>query len=110
MNRSGNRFARASRAEGSQARPRTPLPHPDADRLTRRMSYEQLRALVVELIDTLEPEPDPDDDPVNEFETAKTTFRPGKSRAGTLDDLIAWLRTAPPLPVEALTPKPRRRD
>jgi hypothetical protein len=73
------------------------------------MSFEQLRALVIELI-ALEPELEAelDDDPVNEFETQPTTFRPAKSRTSTLDDLIAWLRTAPPLQ-EAPSPKTRRR-
>jgi hypothetical protein len=72
------------------------------------MSFEELRSLVVELIE-LELEPDPDDDPVNEFDTELTTFRPTKQRASTLDDLIAWLRTAPPLQPEASRPKTRRR-
>ena len=72
------------------------------------MSFEQLRSLVIELI-ALEPELEAEleDDPVNEFETQLTTFRPTKSRTSTLDDLIAWLRTAPP-PQEASRPKTRR--
>jgi hypothetical protein len=73
------------------------------------MSYEQLRSLVIELIEPLEPEPEPDDDPVNEFDTQQTTHRPTKSRASTLDDLIAWLRTAPPPRLDTSRPKPRRR-
>jgi hypothetical protein len=73
------------------------------------MSFEQLRALVIELIETLEPEPDPDDDPASEFETALTTCLPTKSRQSTLDDLIAWLRTAPPPePYRPKTRKPSR--
>lgn len=70
------------------------------------MSFEELRALVVELIEVDPPELE--DDPVNEFETQLTTCRPSKPRTSTLDDLIAWLRTAPPAAVEA-RPKTRRR-
>ncbi|HEY0985487.1 MAG TPA: hypothetical protein VGD80_00495 [Kofleriaceae bacterium] len=104
MSRSGNRFGRARRAEGSQARPRTPLPHPDADRMTRRMSFEELRSLVTELV-----EPALDDDAVDEFDTQLTTFRPTKARTSTLDELIAWLRSAPPLHSPAASPRTRRR-
>jgi hypothetical protein len=67
------------------------------------MSYEELRSLVVELI-----EPDADDDPVNEFETQLTTFQPSKPRTSTLDQLIAWLKAAPPQPNEASGPNTRR--
>ena len=71
-----------------QARP--PLPHPDAGRATRRMPFEQLRALVITLT---EPDPDPapapsDDDPAAEFEMRPTTCLP---RTSTLDQLIAAL-------------------
>lgn len=72
------------------------------------MSFEELRALVVELVE-LELELEPDDDAVNEFDTQLTTFRPAKARTSTLDDLIAWLRTAPSPPREASPPKTRRR-
>ena len=72
--------------------------------MTRRMSFEELRSLVTELV-----EPELDDDAVNEFDTELTTFRPTKTRASTLDDLIAWLRTAPPLHSPAAPPKTRRR-
>jgi len=68
------------------------------------MSSEELRSLVVELA-----EPEPDDDPVAEFDTQLTTFRPTKGRTSTLDDLIAWLRTAPPLAADTSRPKTRRR-
>jgi hypothetical protein len=70
------------------------------------MSFEELRSLVVELIAAEAPELE--DDPVNEFETQLTTCRPSKPRTSTLDDLIAWLRTAPPPGLEA-RPKTRRR-
>ena len=78
------------------------------------MSFEELRSLVTELIES-EPRlrADTEDDAVNEFETQLTTFRPSKPRTSTLDDLIAWLRTAPaPAPraqVQTSTPKSRRR-
>lgn len=68
-------------------RTRPPQPHPDADRDTRRMPFEQLRTLVVSLI---EPEPVEDDDPVAEFDTRPTTCLPGP-RTSTLDQLIAAL-------------------
>jgi hypothetical protein len=68
------------------------MPHPHAARETRRIPFEQLRQLVVSLI---EPEPAPppgsDDDPVAEFDTQATTCRPGP-RTSTLDQLIAFLR------------------
>jgi hypothetical protein len=73
--------------------------------MTRRMSFEELRSLVTELV---EPQLELDDDAVNEFDTQLTTFRPTKARTSTLDDLIAWLRTAPPLQSPA-SPKTRRR-
>jgi hypothetical protein len=76
------------------------------------MSFEELRSLVVELIES-EPRlrADTEDDSVNEFETQLTTFRPTTPRTSTLDDLIAWLRTAPAPSPEAqpVTPKTRRR-
>lgn len=72
--------------------------------MTRRMSFEELRSLVTELV-----EPELDDDAVNEFDTQLTTFRPTKARTSTLDDLIAWLRTAPPPQRPAAAPKTRRR-
>jgi hypothetical protein len=76
------------------------------------MSFEELRSLVTELIES-EPRlrADTEDDAVNEFETQLTTFRPTKPRTSTLDDLIAWLRTAPaPAPQpQPVTPKTRRR-
>jgi hypothetical protein len=64
----------------AQARP--PRPHPDAERDTRRMPYQQLRTLVVSLID--------DDDPAAEFDAMPTTCLPGP-RTSTLDQLIAAL-------------------
>jgi hypothetical protein len=78
-------------------------PHPDADRDTRRMPFQQLRALVVSLI---EPDADPDaevdagpdteiDDPVAEFDTMPTTCLPAP-RTSTLDQLIASLPKAEP--------------
>lgn len=81
-----NKHPRARRAEGSRPPPRTPLPHPDADRATRRMPFEQLRALVVSLLE-------PDDDAVSEFE-AEPTHRASQltpSRVSTLDQVIALL-------------------
>ena len=65
----------------AQARP--PQAHPDAGRDTRRMPFEQLRTLVVSLIDA-------DDDPVAEFDAMPTTCLPGP-RTSTLDQLIAAL-------------------
>ncbi len=82
-----NRYGRAKRVEGSWPPARAPLPHPDAGRATRRMPFEQLRALVISLI---EPEPDPDGDPVREFDNQATTCR--GPRTHTLDQLIAFLR------------------
>lgn len=70
------------------------------------MTFEELRALMVELIEADPPELE--DDPVNEFETQLTTFQPSKPRTSTLDQLVAWLKTAPPPAVEA-RPKTRRR-
>ncbi|MGH2899942.1 MAG: hypothetical protein ACRDMZ_14805 [Solirubrobacteraceae bacterium] len=76
------------------------------------MSFEELRSLVLELIEN-EPRPraETEDDAVNEFETQLTTFRPAQQRTSTLDDLIAWLRTAPaPAPQgQPAMPKTRRR-
>ena len=69
-----------------QSRP--PQPHPDADRDTRRMPFDQLRSLVVSLIDPNAV--DDDGDPVAEFETQPTTCLPGP-RTSTLDQLIASL-------------------
>ena len=70
------------------------------------MTFEELRALMVELIEADPPELE--DDPVNEFETQLTTFQPSKPRTSTLDQLVAWLKTAPPPAVE-VRPKTRRR-
>jgi hypothetical protein len=72
--------------------------------MTRRMSFEELRSLVTALV-----EPELDDDAVDEFDTQLTTFRPTKARTSTLDELIAWLRTAPPLQSPAASPRTRRR-
>jgi hypothetical protein len=83
------------------------------------MSVDELRSLVLELIENepgaraeIENEnEDEDDDALDEFDTQLTTCRPSKPRTSTLDELIAWLRTAPtPTPqVQALSPKTRRR-
>jgi hypothetical protein len=70
--------------EGSVVQARPPQPHPDANRDTRRMPFEQLRTLVVSLIE------DGDDDPVAEFDAMPTTCLPGP-RTSTLDQLIAAL-------------------
>jgi hypothetical protein len=86
------RFIRAKRVEGSWPPPRVPQPHPDAARPTRRMPFEQLRALVISLIEP-EPEPGPEsdpDDPVSEFDSQRTTCR--GPRTSTLDQLIEFLR------------------
>jgi hypothetical protein len=78
------------------------------------MSFEELRALVLELIES-EPRlrAEAEDDAVNEFDTQLTTFKPSTPRTSTLDELIAWLRTAPApqshAQAQAPTPKPRRR-
>jgi hypothetical protein len=77
------RKIRARRVEGSWP-PRPPQPHPDAARTTRRLPFEQLRALVISLI---EPEPD---DPVGELDGQATTYRGPRTR--TLDPRIAFLR------------------
>jgi hypothetical protein len=70
------------------------LPHPDAGNPTRRMPFEQLRALVLSLVESdaqrADPEPEPDDDPVAEFETQPTVCLP-QARVSTLDQLIAAL-------------------
>lgn len=76
--------------------------HPDASRPTRRMPFEQLRSLVVSLVEAEE------DDPVNEFETQVTTFQP-KARTSTLDDLVAWLKANAPPTKEGTLPRTRRR-
>jgi hypothetical protein len=72
------------------------------------MSFEQLRELVMALI---EPQPEPQDDAANEFDTQVTACWPSTPRTNTLDDLIASLRTAPaPAPqAPPTTSKPRRR-
>jgi hypothetical protein len=70
------------------------------------MTFEELRPLVVELIEAEAAEVE--DDPIDEFETQLTPRLPSKPRTSTLDDLIAWLRASPPLAVEA-RPKTRRR-
>jgi hypothetical protein len=57
------------------------------------MPFEQLRSLVVSLIETDAGGDDDDGDPVAEFETQPTTCLPGP-RTSTLDQLIALL----PLP------------
>ena len=68
------------------------MPHPHATRPTRRIPFEQLRTLVVSLIEPERaPPPGPDDDPATEFDTQATTCRPGP-RTSTLDQLIAFLR------------------
>jgi hypothetical protein len=76
------------------------------------MSFEELRSLIVELIES-EPRlrADTEDDAVDEFDSQLTTFRPSKPRTSTLDELIAWLRNAPaPAPqAQSVTPKSRRR-
>lgn len=85
-----NRFGRAKRISGSQAAAldRAPLPHPDAARPTRRMPFDQLRALVTAVIEA----EDEDGDPVAEFETRPTTYRPTRpSRVSTLDEVIESL-------------------
>ena len=88
------RYGRAKRVEGSwPPPPRASRPHPDADRSTRRMPFEQLRGLVGSLIEP-EPEPEPEPgaeaDPVREFETQQTHCR--GPRTSTIDQLIEFLR------------------
>jgi hypothetical protein len=90
-----NRYGRARRVESTGAPDRTPHPHPDAERPTRKMPFEQLRTLVISLIQT-----DPDDrdegaaledtDPVAEFDARPTTCVP-HPRVETIDQLIAAL-------------------
>jgi len=69
-------------------------PHPDSDRPTRRISFEELRSLILALIE-------PEDDAVREFEAEPTTHlrhrrttptppRP-HARQSTLDALIEEL-------------------
>jgi hypothetical protein len=70
------------------------------------MSFEELRALVMALI---EPQPEPQDDAVNEFDTQLTTFKPTTPRTSTLDDLVAWLRTSPTPAPQAPPPTPKTR-
>lgn len=84
------RYGRARRLERSSGPPveRPPAAHPDASRVTLRMPFAQLRALVVSSLD----EPDDDADPVAEFEERATTYRPLRpARVSTLDDVIASL-------------------
>jgi hypothetical protein len=105
-----NKFGRARRAEGSQAQvpTRAPVTHPDAARATRRMPYEQLRQLVVMLIEPDEPDPE-DGDPASEFESQPTMCLPRPPRTNTLDELIAALRSAPPAHSETSRPRTRKR-
>jgi hypothetical protein len=59
--------------------------------MTRRMPFDQLRSLVVSLVEPEpEPEPGPGDDPASEFDSRGTTYR--GPRTSTLDQLIAFLR------------------
>jgi len=58
------------------------------------MPFDQLRALVVAVIEAGDDAgTDADDDPVAEFETQPTTYRPTRraARATTLDDVIESL-------------------
>ena len=57
------------------------------------MPFDQLRALVVAVIEAGDEADDDDDDPVAEFETQPTTYRPTRraGRATTLDDVIESL-------------------
>jgi hypothetical protein len=80
------------------------------------MSFEELRALIIELVEAeprLRAEAEAEADAVNEFDTQLTTCRPSTPRTSTLDELVAWLRTAPTPQARAQTPaptpKPRRR-
>jgi hypothetical protein len=118
-----NRYGRARRVEGSYQPGRIPQSHPDANRPTRRMPYEQLRELVVSLI---EPDRLPGTvaneaaeatheateatheatEAVNEFETRPTICLPGP-RTSTIDQLIAALRH--PEVARQPPPVPRRR-
>ncbi|MEO7729653.1 MAG: hypothetical protein ABIY55_01675 [Kofleriaceae bacterium] len=67
---------------------RPPLPYPDASRPTLRMPFDQLRALVLAVIEA----EDEDGDPVAEFEAKPTTYRPTRpARTTTLDDVIESL-------------------
>ncbi|MEO7730164.1 MAG: hypothetical protein ABIY55_04270 [Kofleriaceae bacterium] len=97
-----NRFGRARRVEESQARAfeRPPSIHPDASRPTRRMPFDQLRTLVIAVIEDRDEARagardragTEDDDPAAEFETQPTTYRPTRrARATTLDDVIESL-------------------
>jgi hypothetical protein len=74
--------------------------HPDDDADTQRMPFQQLRALVVQII-----RGDDDVDPESEFDAQPTTYQPKPARRipppppprkaprlSTLDELIASLR------------------
>ncbi len=78
------------------------------------MPFEQLRALVVLLIEPQDDDDhnnnDDDDDPVGEFDTQPTMFRPNHPpRASTLDDLIASLRAATAPSNDPADTRPRKR-
>lgn len=81
------RFDRARKVAGSHAPERSPLPHPDAGRTTRRMPFDELRALVVAVIEA----EDEDGDPVAEFEAKPTTCRPTRAARTTIDEVIESL-------------------
>lgn len=79
-------------------------PHPDANEPTRRIPYQQLRALVISLIESDGPrsEDDEDDDPdaaEREFDTLPTAHLPTRRSASstrpprfrTLDAVLADL-------------------
>lgn len=87
-------YGRSRSAEGSRPVRRPTWPHPDADRATKRMPYQQLRALVLSSIDpTDNPAENPteiEDDPTNEFES-RPTVCVRISRVSTIDELIASL-------------------
>ena len=57
------------------------------------MPFDQLRTLVMAVIDDSDPAVDDgDDDPVAEFESQPTTYRPTRrKRATTLDEVIESL-------------------
>jgi hypothetical protein len=84
-----NKFGRARLAHGSRGPARSPLPHPDAARTTRRMPFHQLRSLVLALVEA-------EDDAVSEFESMPTTHRPSTPRVSTLDEVIASLSRGEP--------------
>lgn len=102
---------RSRSPRGSRPASRPTWPHPDADRLTKRMPYHQLRALVlssipsiealeaiesldeieaIEEIEELEPNEIIEEDPTNEFDSQPTVCV-RVSRVSTLDELIASL-------------------